>query len=453
MLENSNEPYTTETQLVADVNSPIARTGLLAMGRRVVRILGIFLIGQGTLQAIQFVIGFFLLRKLSIEAYAQFGLAYGFQVTLGSLTDLGFTSTIVPLVGEHRDNRLLVGRYVRAAKHWRDRTFGFLAPVTAICFLAIMYKHHWGWGLQLGLTLSVLITLYSSGRLSYFSTPLFIFGRLKEYYIPQTITAALRLIAYVACSAAGVLGAFVAAGLNSLTVAVNGLIIEKNAQPHMEWPEKDDPATDQEVLRYIIPAMPAFIFSAFQAQISLFLISIFGGTVSVAEVAALSKLAQLFGVLMTFNIMVIEPYIARRKRERLLQTYLGFIVLTTAICIPVVLCAFAVPAPFLWLLGGNYKNLGPDIGWVVLSACISHIAGLVWIMNRSRKWLFWSGTILEIALLLIVQSAYLFLVGVHTTRQAVFFTLASSFCYVAAHGYVGVLGFLKGPRIIHSPAA
>jgi len=415
--------------------------------------LGTFLIGQGTLQALQVVIGFFLLRKLSVEAYAQFGLAYGFQVTLGSLTDLGFTSTIVPLVGEHRDNRALVGRYVRATKYWRDRTFGFLAPLTAICFLAIMYKHHWGWGLQLGLTLSVLITLYSSGRFSYFSTPLFIFGRLKEYYTPQTITAAVRLIAYVACGALGVLGAVVAAGLNSLVVALNGFIVERKARTYMEWPEKDDPATDREVLRYIVPAMPAFIFSAFQAQISLFLISIFGGTVSVAEVAALGKLGQLFGVLMTFNIMVIEPYIARRKHERLLPTYLGFVVLTTAICTPVVLFAFAVPAPFLWLLGGNYQNLGPDVGWVILSACIMHIAGLVWIMNRSRKWLFWSGTILEIALLLIVQSAYLFLVGVHTTRQAVFFTLISSFCYVVAHGYVGILGFLKGPRIVHSSVA
>jgi len=438
---------------VANVNSSSANTGRLALGKRVLRILGVFLIGQGTLQALQIVIGFFLLRKLSIEAYAQFGLAYGFQVTLGSLTDLGFTSTIVPLVGEHRDNRLLVGRYVRAAKHWRDRTFGFLAPITAICFLGIMYKHHWGWGLQLGLTLSVLITLYSSGRLSYFSTPLFLFGRLKEYYAPQTLTAAVRLIAYVACSAAGVLGAFVAAGLNSLAVTLNGLIVEKKAQPHMEWPEEDDPATDQEVLRYIIPAMPAFIFSAFQAQISLFLISIFGGTVSVAEVAALGKLGQLFGVLMTFNIMVIEPYIARRRRDRLLPTYLGFIALTIAICIPVVLCAFAVPAPFLWLLGGNYKNLGPDVGWVVLSACISHVAGLIWIMNRSRKWLFWSGTIMEIALLLTVQITYLLLVGVHTTRQAVFFTFVSSFCYVVAHGYVGIVGFLKGSRVVHSSAA
>ena len=151
---------------------------------------------------------------------------------------------------------------------------------------------------------------------------------------------------------------------------------------------------------------------------------------------------------MTFNVVVVEPYIARLSRVRLLSTYLGFIAVTAILSIPAVLFAFAVPAPFLWLLGGNYKSLDSSVGWVVLAACINHLAGLMWIMNRSRKWLFWSGTILEVALLLTVQVAFIALVGVRTTQQAVLFTFASSFCYIVAHGYVGIYGFLKGPRAI-----
>jgi hypothetical protein len=51
---------------------------------------------------------------MSIEAYAQFGLAVGFQQTIGLLMDLGFTSTIIPLVGDQGDNKELVVKYVRA---------------------------------------------------------------------------------------------------------------------------------------------------------------------------------------------------------------------------------------------------------------------------------------------------------------------------------------------------
>lgn len=430
--------------------SASASRPIFARGRRAIGIVSVFFLGQGALQGLQILIGLFLVRKLSVEAYAQFGLAYGFQIAMGSLMDFGFTSTIIPLVGEHRDNRQLVGRYVRAAKYLRDRTFGILAPFTAIAFLVIMHRHHWSWGVQVILVLSVLLTLYSSGRVSYFSAPLFLFGRLREFYIPQTMTALGRLIEYVVCDLAGVLNAWTAAALFALTVTMNGIFLKKKASQHMEWPKVDDPSTNREVLRYILPATPAIILSAFQAQISLFLISIFGQTTNIAEVAALGKIGQLFAVLMTFNVVVVEPYIARLSRARLLSTYLGFIAVTAILSIPAVLFAFAAPAPFLWLLGGNYKGLGSSVGWVVLAACINHLAGLMWIMNRSRKWLFWSGTILEVVLLLTVQILFIAFVGVHTTQQAVLFTFASSFCYFVAHGYVGIYGFLKGPRAIQS---
>jgi len=443
-LETENIQASPSSKLTASEHRPLARA------RRAFGIVGSFFLGQGALQGLQILIGLLLVRRLSVEAYAQFGLAYGFQITMGTLMDLGFTSTIVPLVGEHRDNRQLVGRYVRAAKHLRDRTFWILAPVAAIAFLAIMYKHHWSWSIQIILVLSVLLTLYFSGRASYFSAPLFLFGKLRDFYAPQTATALGRLIAYVVCSLAGVLNAWIAAGLYALTVATNGTLLEKKARLYMEWPKDDDPSTNREVFRYILPAAPAIIFAAFQSQISLFLISIFGRTTNIAEVAALGRLGQLFAVLMTFNVVVVEPYIARLSRGRLLSIYLGIIAATAVFCIPVVLFAFTFPAPLLWLLGGNYKSLGSAVGWVVLAACINHLGGLMWIMNRSRRWLFWSGTILEIVLLLAVQVGFITIVGVHTTQQAVFFTFASSFCYVIAHGYVGIYGFMKGPRDIQS---
>ncbi len=197
-------------------------------------------------------------------------------------------------------------------------------------------------------------------------------------------------------------------------------------------------------------AIPAIAFSAFQTQISLFLVSIFGGTANIAEVAALGRLGQIFAMLMTFNVMVIEPYMARCDTSRLLLTYLGLIVASSFICAPVVIFAFHFPAPFLWLLGGKYMSLRSEVGWVVMSACIMHLAGLIWIMNRSRKWVFWSGTAVEIGLLLTVQVAFLYVVGVRTTHQAVMFSLISSLCYIVVHIYVGLLGFFKSDESAES---
>ena len=82
----------------------------------------------------------------------------------------------------------------------------------------------------------------------------------------------------------------------------------------------------------------------------------------------------------------------------------------------------------------------------MLTACINYVAGLIWIMNRSRKWLFWRGTLAEISLLAVVQIGFILIFGVRNTRSAVMFNFASSFCYVIAHSYVAIHGFRKGTR-------
>lgn len=409
--------------------------------RRILSTLLNFTLGQGALQLVGVLGGLLLVRKLPVEAYAQLGLATAFQGVVAILMDLGLASTIIPLVGDRRHDRALVGRYVRAAKHLRDRGFLILAPVATLAFLAIMHRHHWSWPVQLALTTSVLVALFSGGKVSYFSAPFFLYGRLREFYLPQVVSGTLRLIAYVALSIVGGLSAISAAVLNALNVVVNGELLQRRSRPYLEWPARDSPETGREVLRYMLPAAPAAIFSAFQSQISLFLISIFGGTVDVAQVAALGRIGQLFAVLMTFNVIVIEPFIARLPRTRLLRSFLGLMLLASVCCIPLVYLAFHHPRFYLWILGAKYANLGLEMGWLILGACINFLAGLLWIMNRARKWLFWSGTGLEIALLLLVQIAFVARYGVRDVHQAVLFTFASSFCPAVAHAYVTVVGF------------
>ena len=430
---------------------PAVSTGHGARGRRAILIVVSFLLGQAPLQLVQILSGFLLVRWLSVEAYAQYGLASGLQLTIGTLMDLGIAGTIIPLVGDRRDDRTLLGRYVSSAKYFRDWTFWILAPITVGAFSLLCHRHGWSWGIQIPLIFAVLLTLHSNGRLACFSAPLLIFSRLQDFYIPQTLFAIMRLVFLALCRVVGALNAWVAAVLYAVNVAANASVLKRKSHKYLEWPKHSDTVTNHQMFHYMLPATPAIVFAAFQSQISLFLISIFGQTTNIAEVAALGKLGQLFAVLMTFNVVVIEPYVARLSRERLFSTYLSFTFITSVICIPIVLAAFSLPKLFLWLLGGNYAGLSRSVGWVVLAACVNHVAGLMWIMNRARKWLFWSGTILEIVLLLVVQAAFLALVGVQTTRHAVLFGVASSFCYIVAHGYVGIYGFYKGRAEVRAP--
>jgi O-antigen/teichoic acid export membrane protein len=403
-----------------------------------------FLFGQGALQGVNILAALLLVRVLSIEHYAQFSLAFGFHATASLLMDMGYASTIIPLVGERVNDRACVGSYLRAAKHLRDNVFWILSPLVAIAFLAIVHKHHWGWATQTVLLLSVLLGLYSSGPVSYYSAPLFLYGRLREFYVPQSLVGVFRLVAYIVLQIVGGLNACTAAGLNALNMMFNAILLRKKARLYVEWPKINEPQVNREVLNYILPAIPTFIFAAFQSQIALFLINAFGQTINVAEVAALNRVGQLFVVLTTFNLIVIEPRIARLKREKLSRTYLQLVLLACGFGVLVVLLAFAFPAPLLWLIGPKYSDLGYIIGWVVLTACLNYMANLIWIMNRARRWIFWRGTILEIVAMLSVDICFVAFFGIRDTRHAILFTLASSISAVCTHSYIGVYGFLKG---------
>jgi O-antigen/teichoic acid export membrane protein len=410
------------------------------------RVLTDFTVGQGIVQGIGIFIGIFLVRTLNVSEYAKFGLAFGFQTTATVLMDLGYASTIIPLVGERISDRVLIGRYVRAAKAHRDRTYWAISPFVAIAFLFITYRQHWSWVQQLALLATILFSLYFSGPLSYFAAPLVLQRRLRALYLPRTISSLTRLLVYTIAKGFGFLNALTAAGASALNIALDGSWIKRNSKQSIEWPEKDDPIVEREVQNYIFPALPAILLGAFHGQITVFLMGVFGTTTSIAEVAALSRLGQLFNVLMTFNFVLVEPFMARLPKARIRNAYILLICLALVAGALLTLISFVFPELFLWPLGRQYKHLRGLIGWVIMTACISFVAGLIWVMNRSRKWVFWRGAIAEVGLLIAVQATYLIVVGVRTTREAVFFNLASSFCYLVAHLYVGIYGFRKGPR-------
>jgi O-antigen/teichoic acid export membrane protein len=403
-----------------------------------------FLLGQGTAQGLGILAGLFLVRHLSIQSYAQYGLALGFQTMFLTLMDLGFAGTIVPMVGANKDDRALVGRYVRSAKRLRDLSFFVLGPVAVIAFLGLTFRQHWPAALQTALLTSILIALYSSGKASYFSAVLILHGKVRAYYVLQVIAGIIRLGSYVLLALAGGLNAWAAAAIGTLTIVITAEWYARRARPLMDWPEQGDPSTDKAIFRYILPAAPAIIFTAFQAQLTLFLISIFGGQVLyIAQVAALGRIGQVFAVLTTFNLILVEPFMARLKHSRLFPAYLALAGIACVALAPVVYAAFTWPQIFLLLIGPKYSNLRDLLGWVILGAAISYIASLLWMMNRARKWVFWSGSILEVGLLVAAQIGFVTRIGVKNTRDAVFLTVTASFCVLAAHIYVGILGFSR----------
>jgi len=82
---------------------------------------------------------------------------------------------------------------------------------------------------------------------------------------------------------------------------------------------------------------------------------------------------------------------------------------------------------------------------------MSTVANVVWVMNRARRWMFWRGSLLEIACLFVFQATYVVIFGVRTTTTAALFMLAGGAAHLVTHVYVMIYG-LSHHRYPPAPA-
>lgn len=382
---------------------------------------------------------------MSVEAYAQYSVAFSFQSTLVMLVDLGFSGSIIALVGERSNDAEVVGRYVRAARHFRSRLFVILLPLAAIAFPLFISKHHWPLLTQALLFTSIGIALYFQGWVSLYSPPLLINQQLHRYYRPQIISAVGRNLFCLILYLAAALSSWATAVLNSAVIAFNGLIYRNDSKESVADPVDSNPLAKREMLRYLSPLIPGIIFTAFQGQISVLLVTWFGLTRNVAEVAALGRLGQLFLMLGAFNAVIINPYIARVTRSYLVRRYLQIVGAATVVSISICVIGFVFPEPLLWILGSKYQNLRTEVSWLVAMSCLNYVGGVMWTIHSARKWIFWWGTIAYISILLVTQIVCMSVMDLSRTLNVIYFSLITSSVVMLIHVATGAYGFVFGP--------
>ena len=405
-----------------------------------------FLVGQGSVQVINLISGLLLLRWLSVEAYAQFSVAFGFQSTLNMLVDMGCSGSIIALVGERASDKEVVGSYIRSAKHFRNQLLAVLIPLSALAFAFVTSKQNWDWTTQLLLFGSVVNYLFFEGWAAYYSVPLLIHQQLKQLYKFQIISACIRLVLCFSLYLGSALSSWAAAWANSSVVVVQGFFFRKDSTRLIHEPIESSLNINREMRHYLLPLIPGIIFTAFQGQISLFLITLFGQTKSIAEVGALGRIGQLFFILSAFNGVVIAPYIAKVARQHLVRRYCQ--ILGAAISISLVLCigSFLFPQPLLWVLGSKYYHLRTEVGWMVVGASIGYIGSVMLTMQGVRKWVYWWASFAYISMVMITQITCVMLIDLSTTINVIYFGIITNLAAIAIYVATAIYGFIYGPR-------
>jgi len=399
-----------------------------------------FMVGQSSVQALNLIVGFLLLRWMSVAAYAQYSTAFAFQSTLNQLVDLGFSGCIVALVGTRRDEPGVVGTYVRNSRHLRLRMFLIIGLASGIAFPLVVARQPWPAELKFALWVSVILAVLVQGQMLY-GAPLLMQRSIRTVYASQVAASGFRALSLVIMHFGRVLTSSTASCVGSVALGLQGYLYKRYGSRLIVEPKRPDLAVIKEIRTYLAPLWPGMIYYAFQSQITIGLISIFGKTQNIAEVAALGRLGQLFLLLSAMNGAIIEPYIAQVGRHMLAKRYILIASACFVISFAITTCASIAPEPFLWLLGAKYVQLKPLIGWMMLSSSLGYFAGVLFMMNTARKWVYWRTTLPSLTAVILVQAGLLFELDLRRTSSMIGLSIGMSlstsvaFICVAIYGY------------------
>ncbi len=398
-----------------------------------------FLLGQGIVQIIGAISGFYLLRWMSVEDYAMFTLAFGVQSLFVNVVDPGFSTAITPLAGSKSSDPAVVGRYMAAALSLR-RWF-FLLGATGATSTLIVSGHRHGWsGVTItGLSASLVVTLWTLGTFNISANALVATQKVGTLHLVQNIAAVIRLGGYGLGHFTGVIGGVVVMGWNAAITILSARMMAQKAKQREGISPEEVTSARKEMWRLVAPLIPLTVYTTLQGQITVFIISIFGNTNALATTGALSRLNQLASPATYLIGWVIAPYFARLSETIVFRRYLQIMISAISLALVLVLTVWVYPAPLLWLLGPNYGNLERE---VVLTTALNGIgicSALAFSLVYARRLIARRQSILFIIGPIALQIAITPWVDLGTVQGVITLGMAAALGSLFVHGFYGLV--------------
>jgi O-antigen/teichoic acid export membrane protein len=374
-----------------------------------------FILAQGLVQALTLVVGLLLARVLPLEQYALYTIS-GTLLALVSLgSNFGLGHALISLGAGRRDNPGYVGALFNAARSDSHRLFG-VAVLATVALAGYMFRGG-AWPLH---TQAACVALVLSIGFVQINTSL---GRsvfnmhhdASAIFYTRGIEGLVRLVLVMACI---VWPLAIAALAANLLGAVAASIIATRRTRRLLDATAIPGAGHRDALRnFVMPIWPMVIYTLVQDQIAIFLLSAAGYTRAIAEMGALSRLGQLFTVLMMLNPFLVQPAFARvtERRDFLLKLLLVTVALLLFSSVGL-MSAYIAPHWWLLALGTNYSSLEGELPIAIGAALATVVASTLYTIVIARGET--SGQSLWIMPCLIGQVAFIELHGVYNTRDA-----------------------------------
>jgi hypothetical protein len=182
--------------------------------------------------------------------------------------------------------------------------------------------------------------------------------------------------------------AFVALLASAVPQIWGNLKLRKLSSKYADWSMGSDPVIRKEILGSVKRILPGAIYFCLSGHITIWLVSIFGSTSSVAQIGALGRLSMVLSVFTVMFATLIVPRYSRLPASKplLLKQYVIIQAGLFALVALIISTVYIFPSQILWILGKEYANLQSELVLSIAASGLGLIAGSNFHLSTSRAW-------------------------------------------------------------------
>lgn len=342
---------------------------------------------QIAVQAISFLCGILVIRLLPTQEYALYTLANTMLGTMVLLADGGISTGVMSQGSKVWQDREKLGTVMATGLDLRNK-FAIGSLIIAAPILIGLLRHHGASWLMATLLLLATIPAFYTGLSN---TLLEIGPKLQQDITPLQKTQVgvnvgrLLLLVLTIFIFPWAFVAVLAAGLPQIW---GNRRLHKISDGYVDLTQKPDPEIRAAIFKVIKRVLPGTIYYCASGQITVWLISIFGSTSSIAQVGALSRLGMVLNLFTALLTTLVIPRFARLDggRKMIMARYLQIEGGLFVLCLCIVGTVWLFPNQVLWILGKNYTGLNTELVLSITGSCFNLMAGISFSLVLSRGW-------------------------------------------------------------------
>lgn len=351
------------------------------------KLLGETFILQSLIQFIGMLIGFYIVRRLTVQEYAVYTIANNMLAMLSVLSDSGISTSTYALGGKVWTDKTKLGAVLSTAIAFRNK-FALMAlligiPITV--HLLIKQKVSWE-------TILLVIVTFIPAFKALLTDNLYevvpkLHQDIRLLQGNQIFVAVLRLL-LSGLSLFFFPFAWVALLSTGIPQITGNLRLRKIVDQRATITNEEDLTVKKEIKRIVKRTFPGSLYFAFSGQIALFILAYMGKDSNVAEWGALGRFSVIFTVISSVFAMVVTPRYTRLEndRKKIFSTAHKILFAQLVLCFLVLAGGYFTSDILLTILGKDYQNLNHELLLTLANGVVGVVTGTVLAFSIRRGW-------------------------------------------------------------------